>query len=205
MIARRFVSSSYIPPLRLAQYEAFDVIHFAMIAGDVQDSHIMEGCNNASQHYGPVCRNRAKAFIGLSEWEVAEAHRLAALDTAKPLGRAYCERIAANVAANGQRDTLGHSSIQPWSAGDLFPAVIARVERYNDPVGDIEYCLTGCAATVSYELRIGAFCDEYATREDAEMVARWACKDGRIVPGIYEHLLHRAPRMSAGPREAHNG
>ena len=32
----------------------------------------------------------------------------------------------------GGRDLVGHSSVQAWSAGPIFPAVIARVETYGD-------------------------------------------------------------------------
>lgn len=33
----------------------------------------------------------------------------------------------------GGRDTLMHATLQPWSAGDIFPAVITVVEFYADP------------------------------------------------------------------------
>jgi len=33
----------------------------------------------------------------------------------------------------GGRDTHGHASVQAWSYGDLFPAVIAQVEVYDEP------------------------------------------------------------------------
>lgn len=29
------------------------------------------------------------------------------------------------------RDTLGHSSVQPWSAGSIFPAIISTVENFK--------------------------------------------------------------------------
>jgi hypothetical protein len=32
----------------------------------------------------------------------------------------------------GGRDTVGHSAVQGWSAGDIFPAVITVVESYHD-------------------------------------------------------------------------
>jgi hypothetical protein len=88
------------------------------------------------------------------------------------------------------RDKVAHSSIQPWSAGALFPAVIARIE-----VG---------GALRSYELTIGAFREEYASRDDAEMVARWTCTGGRIIPGRYAQLAAGAGRsmMAMGADQA---
>lgn len=40
-------------------------------------------------------------------------------------GRAF------NLLPGKTADTVGHGSIQPWSAGDIFPAVIARIEVYE--------------------------------------------------------------------------
>ena len=79
------------------------------------------------------------------------------------------------------RDRIAHSSVQAWSAGPIFPAVIAVVERDTTD----GYCVP----FRSYELTIGAFREEYATREDAEAVARWACRGGRIIPERYAELI----------------
>lgn len=38
---------------------------------------------------------------------------------------------ASNDNQPGGRDLIGHSAIQPWSAGEHFPAVVSRVETYN--------------------------------------------------------------------------
>ncbi len=90
----------------------------------------------------------------------------------------------------GRPDTVGHSSVQAWSAGPIFPAVIAVIERRapvyfrGAPFGD------GFEdPSISFELTIGAFREEYATREDAELVARWTCADGRIIPERYSALV----------------
>lgn len=110
-------------------------------------------------------------------------------------------------------DTVGHSGVQPWSAGDLFPAVIARVERYRARMtledaramraaigyGDEERWIKGASSPsrlecTSFELTIGAYREEYATREDAEMVARWVCQGGRIIPARYAELIGKAAR-----------
>ena len=110
-------------------------------------------------------------------------------------------------------DNVGHSSVQPWSAGPLFPCVIATVERYPEHRRYrvmVEYkmashaCVIWTASeeravaavialhehpetivrayvygqdlpapSVSYELIAYGRREEYATREDAEQVARW--------------------------------
>ena len=98
-------------------------------------------------------------------------------------------------------DAVGHDSVQPWSAGALFPCVIAYVERYAEypPLASFDnyraaygwteeeqrHNYEGCRATwyayrspeerlqsVSYELIAYGRREEYATREDAEQVAR---------------------------------
>ena len=45
--------------------------------------------------------------------------------------RAAAERSAFPERTTSGQDNLMHSSIQPWSAGPLFPAVIAVVEQYE--------------------------------------------------------------------------
>ena len=104
----------------------------------------------------------------------------------------------------GMRDTIAHSSVQAWSAGKLFPAVIAVIERYSkfDRVagllGDIyrERSVQALEST-SYELTIGAFREEYATREDAEQVAAHVCQGGRIIPERYAELIRPGVVMDA--------
>lgn len=83
----------------------------------------------------------------------------------------------------GKVDPIGHSSIQPWSAGPLFPAVIARTEYYGAHGQGRDN------PAVSYRLQIGTFTEVYATREDAEAVARFACQGGKINPEAYAKLL----------------
>ena len=82
--------------------------------------------------------------------------------------------------------------IQPWSKGVIFPAVIARVERY---MTEVEYDRAFSRASAPpfrfapiearyidtfYELTLGEFCEKYATREDAEMVARGLLEGVRV-------------------------
>ena len=111
----------------------------------------------------------------------------------------------------GRPDTVGHSSVQAWSAGPLFPAVIAVIERYpasntgNIPCMQIGGCTYCSGPSVSYQLTIGAFSEEYATREDAEMVARWACSGGRIIPDRYAQLVPGAGRSMAAMGQAYPG
>lgn len=65
----------------------------------------------------------------------------------------------------GGTDTVGHSSVQAWSAGDLFPAVIATVESYG---------ADGALRHTSFELTLHGRAERFATYDDAAMVARWA-------------------------------
>lgn len=69
-------------------------------------------------------------------------------------------------------DGLGHSSVQPWSAGPIFPAVIAKVERYakHDRFGNTSV-LWARFETQWWELTLDGVTEQYATREDAELVA----------------------------------
>jgi hypothetical protein len=119
---------------------------------------------------------------------VAQAHALGT-STAE-------QRRAARV------DVVGHSGVQPWSAGEIFPCVIARVERYSEEPskaqaqamraafgyadrdvllarGDIAERLQ----SVSYELIAYGRREEYASREDAEMVARALNKSPNVRDG----------------------
>lgn len=103
-------------------------------------------------------------------------------------------------------DVIGHDGVQPWSAGELFPCVLARVERYEEypPLSHFDGYRAaygwseeeqrrnyeGCRAewyrgrspesrlrSVSYELIAYGRREEYASREDAETVARWINSD----------------------------
>lgn len=116
---------------------------------------------------------------------------------------------------NGKTDPLGHSSIQPWSAGAHFPGVIARVEEYADfPVGaftgkPVELTFgrrlvrTGHRAIYKGEERMFWSTDEVDTYEAA---AHWiACMKeldeeakpyGRQADGIYQGEL-QAPAGDA--------
>lgn len=105
--------------------------------------------------------------------------------------RGAAEDCAANYNAStaeqrraGHRDTIGHSSVQPWSAGPIFPCVIMRSERYpeavipsegyadgGEPYSDEELAQHN-APSISYVLIAYGHSEEYATREDAEDVAR---------------------------------
>lgn len=78
-------------------------------------------------------------------------------------------------------DALNHSSVQPWSAGPLFPCVIAKVERYDRtpyvmPLDGPEFAeveaLESRLQTQWWELTLDGRTEAYATREDAEAVAR---------------------------------
>lgn len=98
---------------------------------------------------------------------------------------------ASTIKGPGTPDARPHSSVQAWSRGALFPAVIARVERYSAAGYDFP------DPVISFELTIGAFREEYATREDAEAVARWTVSGGRIIPERYAQLVPGAGRSMA--------
>lgn len=95
----------------------------------------------------------------------------------------------------GGRDLIGHSSVQAWSAGPLFPCVIAVVERYsafppfegwmggtfyppspsmyeNEKVVFYAQSLEDRLRSRSFELMLDGRSEEYASREDAERAAR---------------------------------
>jgi len=67
-----------------------------------------------------------------------------------------------NMRAIVARDVPG-DGVQAWSKGALYPAIIAVVEHYSD---------LPAAEYTSYELTFQGHSEEYATWEDAEMVAR---------------------------------
>ena len=60
-------------------------------------------------------------------------------------------------------DTLGHSSVQPWSAGEFFPAIIHRIDRHTQD-GEFQYSMW----RLIYNGREAI----YGFREAAELVAR---------------------------------
>lgn len=118
-----------------------------------------------------------------------------------------------SLAARGV-DALCHSSVQPWSAGPLFPAVIAKVERYRHSSGfELRAApLAERLETQWWELTLDGRTEQYASREDAEMVAarlladpiqraRWNARryaglvDSEIVApmgSVREHALYLA-------------
>ncbi len=83
---------------------------------------------------------------------------------------------APRVNAPGALDTVGHSSVQAWSAGAVFPAVIARLERDGEYAG--------------HELTIGAWREVYSSYNDAYKVAAYVCRNGRIDPARYAEVCN---------------
>lgn len=92
------------------------------------------------------------------------------------LGRPNAADARADMERAAEGDTIGHSSIQTWSAGPYFPAVISTVERYAPGRSAAD-----STPTVTHRLTVAGWSEEYATHRDAESVARWVCRDGRIV------------------------
>lgn len=91
-------------------------------------------------------------------------------------------------------DTVGHSSVQPWSAGAIFPATITRVERYLSPLGEhqvdamsdgyqryLDRFYTGPLADrldfTSWELTLDGRSEEFATYDDAHACAQELISD----------------------------
>lgn len=68
-----------------------------------------------------------------------------------------------------------HSSIQPHSQGELFPCVIGYCERYPEGM-----TAENSMPSISYPLTLDGHTEEYATREDAEMVARALLTDSAL-------------------------
>ena len=109
------------------------------------------------------------------------------------------ESANAQARATAGADTVGHSSVQPWSAGAIFPATITQRESY--PAG---YTAADSEPSVAHVLTIGAFSETYATYGDAFKVASWACAAGRIIPERYAQLtagVNMAPFGDASTRE----
>jgi hypothetical protein len=72
---------------------------------------------------------------------------------------------------NIRHDANPHPSIQAWSKGDIFPAVIARIERYQDNKGNALSAECCAAPSVSHELTLDGRAEEYASYDDARTVA----------------------------------
>jgi hypothetical protein len=105
-------------------------------------------------------------FIG-TQYHAIEAARLARSNDNRP----------------GGRDLIGHSSVQAWSAGPLFPAIIYVRERYDDQ----PYDAMGGTRHLDDRLRSRSFVlsldgreEEYASHADAEQVARALLESPRL-------------------------
>jgi hypothetical protein len=86
-------------------------------------------------------------------------------------------------------DNIGHSSVQPWSAGPYFPAIVHRQDVHETiPAPDGSYPLRYSHWLVTLD---GVTRGGYASHDDAEMVARglvnplavadrkrWSARDG---------------------------
>lgn len=88
--------------------------------------------------------------------------------------RADMERDAETRSTRGA-DHIGHSSVQAWSAGPFFPAVIHTRERYAPGRSAAD-----STPVVTHVLTLNGRAEEYATYRDAESVARWLCQNGRV-------------------------
>jgi hypothetical protein len=71
-----------------------------------------------------------------------------------------------------QKDSNPHLSIQPWSRGDIFPAIIARKEVY--PPGKTA---ENSEPSTSFPLLLDGYEEEYATYNDAREVALALIRD----------------------------
>ncbi len=72
-------------------------------------------------------------------------------------------RSIASVRRQSNKDTVGHSSVQPWSAGEIFPAVIGLV--YRD--GEKAYA----------ELSLDGITERFSSWKNAEIQARFLLKN----------------------------
>ena len=100
--------------------------------------------------------------------------------------------------APGRPDTVGHSSIQAWSAGELFPAVIARVEVYRPRAHHEAACggaLDSLAArrqSVHWELTLDGRSARFPSYDSAAAWARYVLADAyrrqcwRADPSAYD-------------------
>lgn len=103
-------------------------------------------------------------------------------------------------------DTVCHSGVQPWSAGPIFPAVIAKVERYDEaPRNVFSGVLVPLASrlkTAWYELTLDGRTEQYATREDAEMVAKALLESPRLRTRWSHRELQRMDDCVCGTQDA---
>ena len=101
----------------------------------------------------------------------------------------------------GGTDTIGHSSVQAWSAGDLFPAVVVKVERYWDDWQEMADRRAECInayvpmcerlESAHYELILDGVSEAYATYADAAAAARF----------LLTHPEARAQRKAEGAEQ----
>ena len=99
--------------------------------------------------------------------EIANARREAGMDTRAP----------------GRPDTIGHHSIQAWSAGPLFPAVICRVEIYRERAHHETVCpaldsLSARLIRVEWELQLDGWILRFGSYNDAAYVAKLVLDGG---------------------------
>lgn len=57
---------------------------------------------------------------------------------ARIMGQHGFGQSEAALRAASKRDAVGHSSVQPWSAGALFPGVITVVDQHHEETGEFE-------------------------------------------------------------------
>lgn len=73
-----------------------------------------------------------------------------------------------NVNVPGGTDTVGHSAVQAWSAGDIFPAVIRIVESYSPD---------GVARYRAFDLLLDGKEERFSSYDDAATVARYLLRN----------------------------
>ena len=94
------------------------------------------------------------------------------------------------------KDRNPHPSVQPWSRGPIFPAVIAQVETYADwgAAMNQRTALENRRLATMHELRYpGREPVQYYSYADAEMAARWlnvGVTDPAGVPVVDEHAQY---------------
>lgn len=124
-------------------------------------------------------RRRINASIDRREYPSREQE----LDTRglMPDRRGYSRTIDSR--APGRPDILGHHSIQAWSAGPLFPAVICRVEVYRPGAYHEIACpaldsLAARLVRVEFELQLDGWALRFSSYEDAAYVAKLVLNGG---------------------------
>ena len=119
--------------------------------------------------------------------EIANARREAdtqwdpVLDPAGDM--AVREYRRSRICVPGRPDILGHHSIQAWSAGPLFPAVICRVEVYRPGAYHEIACpaldsLAARLVRVEFELQLDGWALRFSSYEDAAYVAKLVLNGG---------------------------